>query len=76
MPPNRAPPQRNFNANLLELEALVAPGGLQTVLGSIESVCYRDDSSIMEMVIELSNRPHALEYIFSSTLCMPVFPMV
>jgi len=73
MPPNRAPPQLTFDTDLLKPEALVAPGGLQTALRSIRSVCYRDDSSIMEMIVELSNRPHILEYTFSSTLCTPAF---
>ena len=73
MPPNRAPSQRTLDTNLLEPEALVAPGGLQTALRSIQNVCYRDDSSIMEMIVELSNRPHILEYTFSSTSCTPVF---
>jgi len=76
MPPNRAPPQRTFDTNLLEPEALVAPCGLQTALRLIQSVCYRDDSSIVEMITELSNRPHILEYTFSSTSCTSVFPVV
>lgn len=75
MPPGRTPPQRTFNTSLLETEALAAPGGLRTALSSIESVCYSDDSSIMEMVVELSNRPHTLEYIFSSTFRIFVFPV-
>jgi len=75
MPQNRTPPQRSFDTNLLEPGALVAPGGLQTALRSIQSACYRDDSSIMEMVVELNSRPHILEYAFSSTSCTPVFPM-
>ena len=75
MPPNRTPPQRTFSTSLLEPEALVTPGGLQTALGSIERVCYLDDTSITEVIVELSNRPHILEYIFSSTLCMPVIRM-
>ena len=72
MAPNRASSQQTFNTNLLEPDALGAPDGLQTALGSIERVCYHDDSSIMEMVVGLSARPHTLEYILSSTLCMPV----
>jgi len=75
MPPNRAPPQRSFNTGLLEPKALVTPGGLQTALGSIERVCYLDDSSITEVIAGLSNRPHTLEYIFSSTLYIPVVCM-
>ena len=69
MPPNRTSSQRIFNANLLEPEALAAPGGLRAALDSIESVCYHDDPSITEMIVELSDRPHILEYIFSGTLC-------
>ena len=72
MPPNRTSSQRTFNTSLLEPEALVAPGGLQTALGSIERVCYHDDSSITEMIVGLSNRPNILEYVFSSALCMLV----
>jgi hypothetical protein len=72
MAPNRTSFQRPFNINLLEPDALGAPDGLQTALSSIKSVCHRDDSSIMEMVVGLSSRPHILEYILSSTLCMPV----
>jgi hypothetical protein len=72
MAPNRTSFQRPFNTNLLEPDALGAPDGLKTALSSIESVCHRDDTSIMEMVVGLSSRPHILEYIFSSTLCMPV----
>ena len=72
MAPNRTSFQQAFDANLLEPDALGAPGGLKTALGSIERVCYHDDSSIMEMVVGLSSRPHTLEYILSSTLCMPI----
>ena len=69
MPPNRASPQRTFNTSLLEPDALVAPGGFQAALDSIERVCYHDDDSITEMIVGLTNRPHILEYIFSSTSC-------
>ena len=72
MAPNRTSSQQIFNTNLLEPDALGTPSGLQAALGSIERVCYHNDSSIMEMVVELSNRPYILEYILSSTLCLPV----
>jgi len=75
MPPNRAPSEQGFNTNLLEPESLVAPGGVQAVLRSVERVCYHGDSSIAEMVVGLSSRPHILEYILSSTLCIPMVPM-
>ena len=74
MPPNHTS-QQTFNAKLLDPDALVAPGGLQTVLGSVETICYRDDSSIMEMITGLISCPNILEYIISSTLHMLVFPM-
>jgi len=60
---------------LLKPEVLVVPDGLKTALGSIERVCYHDDSSIMDMILELSSRPHVLEYILSSTLRMLAVPM-
>jgi hypothetical protein len=72
MAPNRTSSQQTFNTNLLEPDALGTLGGLQAALGSIERVCYHNDSSIMEMVVELSNRPYILEYILSSALCLPV----
>lgn len=74
MPPNRTSPQQTFNTNLLEPDALVAPGGIQTALESIERVCYHDDSSITEVIVGLNSHPNILEYIFSSTLCMPAIP--
>jgi len=72
MPPKRTSSQRTFNTSLLEPEVLVTPGGLQTALGSIKTVCYHDDSLIMEMVVELNNRPHVLEYILSSMSRFPI----
>ena len=74
MPPNRASPQRTFNTSLLEPDALVTPGGFQAALDSIERVCYHNDDSITEMIVGLSDRPHILEYIFSSTSRMPAIP--
>ena len=76
MPPNRTSPQQTFNPDILEPETLVTPGGFQAALNSIERVCYRDDSSIAEMVVGLSNRPYILEYIFSGTSCTAVVPWV
>ena len=76
MPPNRTSSQRIFNTDLLEPGALAAPGGFKAALDSIERVCYHDDSSIAEMIVGLSHRPHILEYIFSGTLCMLVIPWV
>ena len=76
MPRNRASPQQSFNTSLLEPNVLVAPGGIQTALESIERVCYHDDSSITEMIVGLCSRPDIMEYIFSSTLCTPVIPWV
>ena len=75
MPPNHTSSQQTFNAKLLDPDALAAPGGLQIVLGSVETICYRDDSSIMEMITGLISCPNILEYTFSSTLHIPVFPM-
>ena len=75
MPPKHTSPQRTFDTNLLEPDALVTPGGLQTALGSVERACYHDDSSITEMIVGLSDRPHILEYVFSSTLCMSLIRM-
>jgi hypothetical protein len=75
MPFNRTSSQQSFNTGLLEPEALTTRGGLQAALRSIESVCFHDDSSIMDMVVELSSRPHILEYIFSSTFCTLVIIM-
>lgn len=67
MPSNRSSSQQTFNTGLLEPEVLAARGGLQAALRSIETVCYHDDASITEMIVELSSRPHILEYILSST---------
>lgn len=75
MPPDRTSSEQSFNIDLLEPEALAAPGGLQTALGSIQKVCYRDDVSISQMIIGLGRRPHILEYVFSGTLCTPVITM-
>lgn len=75
MPPKRTSSEQSFNIDLLEPEALVAPGGLQTALGSIQTVCYGDDSSILEMIVGLNRHPHILEYIFSGTLCILVASM-
>lgn len=75
MPPDRTSSEQGFNINLLEPEALATPGGLQTALGSIQKVCYRDDVSIAGMVIGLSRRPHILEYVLSGTSCIPVITM-
>ncbi|KAF9650756.1 hypothetical protein BDM02DRAFT_3267781 [Thelephora ganbajun] len=66
MPPNRTSTQQNFNTDLPEREALVAPGGLPTALDWVERVCYHGDSSIMEMIVKLNSRPHILEYILST----------
>ncbi|KAF9642477.1 hypothetical protein BDM02DRAFT_3193153 [Thelephora ganbajun] len=66
MPPNRTSTQQSLNTDLLEWEALVAPGGLPTALDWVERVCYHDDSSIMEMIVKLNSRPHILEYILST----------
>ena len=74
MPLNRISTQRTFNTSLLEPDALVAPGGFQAALDSIERVCYHDDDSITEMIVGLSDRPHTLEYIFSGTYCAPMNP--
>ena len=74
MPPNRIA-QEKFDPSLLEPGALVTPGGLQTALSSIERVSRHDDSSVMEMVVELSSRPHIFEYIISSTCCMLAIPV-
>ena len=76
MPPNRTSSQQIFNADLLEPEALAAPGGFHAALDSIENACYHDDPSIAEIIVGLSDRPHILEYIFSGMLCMPVVPWV
>lgn len=72
MPPKRTSSHRTFNTSLLEPKALVSSDGLQAALGSIKAACYNDDSSIMEVIVELNNRPHVLEYILSSTSRMPV----
>ena len=69
MPSSRASSQQIFNTGLLEPDVLTTSPGLQAALRSIESVLYHDDSSIMEMVVELSSRPHVLEYILSSVFC-------
>ena len=76
MPQNRTSPQEAFSTSILEPEALGAPGGFQTALDSIERVCYHNDSSITEMIVGLSSRPHILEYIFSSTSYAPLIPRV
>lgn len=75
MPRNRSSSQQTFDTNLLEPGALAAPGGLKTALDSIERVCYRDDSSIMDMIVGLSSRPHILEYTLSGTLYLPMNSM-
>jgi len=75
MPPDRTSSEQSFNIDLLEPEALAAPGGLQTALGSIQKVCYRDDVSIAEMIMGLSRHPHVLEYVFSGTSYIPVITM-
>ena len=67
MPRNRTSHQPAFNAGLFEPEALAAPGGLQTALGSVRKICYDEDSLIMEMVTELNRYPYVLEYILSGT---------
>jgi len=59
---------QSVEASLLKPEVLVVPDGLKTALGSIERVFYHDDSSIVDMILGLSSRPHVLEYILSSTL--------
>lgn len=66
MPPNRTSPAESFDTNLLNPGALSIPGGLQIALDSIESVCSRDDSSIMQVVLEPSCHLHGFEYIISS----------
>lgn len=75
MPPNLTSPQRRFDTSLLEPGALTTSHGLQSALSSVGSICYRDDSSIMEMIVGLTDRPHILEFIFSSTSYMPAVPM-
>jgi len=72
MPPKRTSSHRTFNTSLLEPKALVSLGGLQAALGSVKTACYNDDSSIMEVIVELNSRPHVLEYILSSTSQAPV----
>ena len=68
MPLDRTSSRQDFSTSLLEPDALTTRGGLQAALQSIERVCYHGDSSIMEMIVELSSRPHILEYTFSSAL--------
>ena len=72
MPQKRNPSEQGFDANLLEPGALVTPGGLLTALDAVQKVCYRDDSSITEMIEGLSRRSNVLEYILSGTsrVCM------
>jgi len=72
MPPKRTSSHRTFNTSLLEPRALVSSGGLQVALRSIKTVCNDDDSSVMEVIVELNSRPHVLEYILSSTSLMSV----
>ena len=67
MPQKRNPSEQSFDANILQPGALVTPGGLRTALDAIQRVCYRDDSSITEMVEGLGRRSNVLEYILSGT---------
>ena len=67
MSPDRHSSKRIFDISLFSAEALDSPGGLETALRSVESVCFQDDPAIAEMVITLSCRSHVLEYIFSGT---------
>ena len=66
--PDHSSSHRSVEASLLKPEVLVVPDGLKTALRAIERVCHHDDSSIMDMILGLSSRPHVLEYILSSTL--------
>jgi hypothetical protein len=66
MPPGHSSSHRTLEVSLLEP---VGPEGLKTALPYIERVCYQDDSStITDIILRLSSRPHVLEYILSSTL--------
>ena len=67
MPPDRNWHQDVFDINLLDSRALDTPDGLTTALRAIETVCYRGDPEIAEMVTALDSRPHLLEYIISGT---------
>lgn len=67
MPQKRNPSEQSFDINILQPGVLVTPGGLRTALDAIQRICYRDDSSIIEMVEGLSCRSNVLEYILSGT---------
>jgi hypothetical protein len=72
MPPDIHSSQDAFSIDLLDLQALDTPDGLQTALRAIEAVCYRGDPETATMMAALNNRSHVLEYIISGTPCMPI----
>jgi len=72
MPPDRYSSKDMFDIEILDPQALHASDGLKTALRAIESVCYRGDSEIAEMVEMLNSRSYLLEYIISGMLRMPV----
>lgn len=69
MPPQIRSSNQTFNISLLDVETLDSPGGLETALRSIESLCFQADSVIAGMVMGLSSRSHILEYVFSGMSC-------
>ena len=66
MPPDLR--SSTLDISLLDVRVLDSPGGLETALRSIESMCFQTDPAIAGMVMTLSSRSHVLEYIFSGTL--------
>jgi hypothetical protein len=71
MPQDRYSSKQTFDISILDAGALDSPGGLETALHSLESMCFEADPAIAEMITALSSRSHVLEYIFSGTLCLP-----
>jgi len=71
MPPDRRPSEQKFDISLLDVGVLDSPGGLQTALRSIETLCFQADTAIAGMVTALSSRSHVLEYVFSGALHVP-----
>ena len=70
MPQDRSSSEETFDISLLDAEALNSPGGLESALRSIETVCFQADIAITGMVMGLSSRSHILEYVFSGMLSL------
>ena len=75
MPRDRHSSQSAFDTEVLSPQALDRPGGVESALQAIESICHRGGPEVARMVIALNaSRSYLLEHLVSSAFRVPVAP--